>query len=589
MTIYPPSLRSGCYCLARTVCIIPQENGGLALCSYPLRVLRLSTLTTRLLLLCREQRTCEDLAQVIDLPTRRVQTLCEQLRWKGLLEAGPTLPPVTWPGVSIIIPSYNRANQLERCIKSLIGQDYPAQCLELIIVNDASTDETATMLQNLAQQAVAQGLAIQVLHHTSRQGVAKSRNTGAEAAHHDLLAYIDSDCIASPSWLTELVPALQNSHLGAVGGMIRAYERHNMLGCYEDVHSSLFMGTRPQLVRLEGPHTYLPTANLLVRRALLHKLGGFAPLAFGEDVDFCHRLLATGSQIVYLPQGIVYHDYRTTLPAFLSTRISYASSEAALLQRHPTQRRTLLLPPEQAIFATSLIGCIWLFCMRRSPIMNFYDQNRYCHAERSEASRCPSRQTLRCAQGDNALPISVGKIHYHGYLPPAKSTMGKRIPTILFLAALLLTLLGTSTRWRKVQQQNIPLNPLIIFQATLRGHLAYTYHLCRHLTRYYTLPLLATGLLLPPFLLLVLILCSIVISVDYIRLRPHIRLPLYALCSLLDDCAYEVGVVLGCIKYRTWKPMLPIIHINSAYTSTHSGSFTCKLWRTNHLVAGQPP
>src|SRR5260370_3887707 len=44
-------------------------------------------------------------------------------------------------------------------------------------------------------------------------------------------------------------------------------------------------------------------------------------------------------------------------------------------------------------------------------MMNFHDQNRYCHAERSEASRCPSRQTLRCAQGDNALPISVGKIH----------------------------------------------------------------------------------------------------------------------------------------------------------------------------------
>jgi len=532
MTVYPPSLRPGCYCLARTVRIISQENGGLALCSYPLRVLRLSTLTTRLLLHCREQRTCQELAQLIDLPIRRVQTLCEQIRWKGVLEAGPTLPPATWPGVSIIIPSYNRANQLERCIKSLLGLDYTAQCLELIVVDDASTDETATMLQNLAQQAAAQGLAIQVIHHTSQQGVAKSRNTGAEAAHHDLLAYIDSDCVASPGWLTELVPALQDTHLGAVGGMIRAYERHSMLGRYEDERSSLFMGTRPQQVRLEGPHTYLPTANLLVRRALLHELSGFAPLTFGEDVDFCHRLLATGSQIVYLPQGIVYHDYRTTLRAFLSTRISYASSEAALLQRHPTQRRTLLLPPEQATFAGSLIGGLWLSTI---------------------SFRWGSQRSLRSVFQYFAPTADL--------LTPGKYTIGKRTPTILFLAALLLTLLGTSTRWRKVQQQNIPLNPLIIFQATLRGHLAYTYHLCRHLTRYYTLPLLATGLLLPPFLPLVLILCSIVISVDYIRLQPGIGLPEYALCSLLDDCAYEVGIVLGCIKYRTWKPLLPIIHI----------------------------
>jgi len=129
------------------------------------------------------------------------------------------------------------------------------------------------------------------------------------------------------------------------------------------------------------------------------------------------------------------------------------------------------------------------------------------------------------------------------------------------LGGLLLTLYGTYTRWRKVQQQNIPLNPLIIFQATLRGHLAYTYHLCRHLTRYYTLPLLATGLLLPPLLLLVLILCSIVISVDYMRLRPCMSLPEYVLCSLLDDSAYEIGVLLSCIKYRTWKPLLPFLHI----------------------------
>ena len=522
------------YRLAETVRIIPQENGGLALCSYPLRVLRLSKLTTRLLLQCREQRTCEELAQLVDLPTNRVQTLCEQLRWKELLDTSTMLPAPSWPCISIIIPSHNRVYQLERCLKSLLGLDYPAQCLELIIVDDASADETATMLQHLTQQTVAQGLAIQTIHHTSQQGVARSRNTGAEAAHHGLLAYIDSDCLASPLWLAELVPTLQDTHIGAVGGMIRAYERHSMLGRYEDARSSLYLGTRPQQVRLEGPLTYLPTANLLVRRALWYRLGGFAPLTFGEDVDFCHRLLATGSQMVYLPQGNVYHDYRTSLRAFLSTRISYASSEAALLQRHPTQRRTLLLPPEQATFAALVIGGLWLstisFGARRGP-----------------------QRSLRSAFQSLVPTADLSAL--------GKSTIGKRAPTILFLLSLLLILLGTCTRQRKLQQQNIPLNPLIIFQATLRGHLAYTYHLCRHLTRYYTLPLLATGLLLPPLLLLVLILCSVVISVDYARLQPHMSLSEYILCSLLDDCAYEVGVVLGCIKYRTWKPLLPIIHI----------------------------
>ncbi|MEO8971741.1 MAG: hypothetical protein ABI406_09100, partial [Ktedonobacteraceae bacterium] len=84
-------------------------------------------------------------------------------------------------------------------------------------------------------------------------------------------------------------------------------------------------------------------------------------------------------------------------------------------------------------------------------------------------------------------------------------------------------------------------------------------HLCRHLTRYYTLPMLAISILLPPLLLLVLILCGIVIAVDYARLRPEMDFGRYTLWSILDDCAYEVGVVRGCIKHRTWKPLVPVL------------------------------
>jgi len=59
--------------------------------------------------------------------------------------------------------------------------------------------------------------------------------------------------------------------------------------------------------------------------------------------------------------------------------------------------------------------------------------------------------------------------------------------------------------------------------------------------------------------MLTAILCSIVISVDYARLQPDMSLGRYALCSLLDDCAYEIGVLIGCIKQKTWKPLLPVI------------------------------
>src|SRR6266702_513626 len=356
------------------------------------------------------------------------------------------------------------------------------------------------MLRRMAREAAALGLETRVLCHKQRQGVGISRNTGAEAARHDLIAYLDSDCVASPGWLRELVPAFQDERVAAVGGMIRANDRKSLLGRYEDVHSSLFMGMQPQLVHLEGPLTYLPTANMLLRRAAWQQLSGFAPMTQGEDVDFCRRLLISGASIRYLPQGVVYHDYRTTLGAFLRIRFAYASAEAHLLQRHPTERRILLLPPEQATFAGALIVGGWSIFWR--------------------------------------------------YFRPGM---------ISLLLALFLILFGARKRLQKVRAQRVSIGFLAVFKATLRGHLAYTYLLSRHLTRYYTLPLLVVSLLIPPLLLLTCLLCGIVIGIDYWRLRPEMGLGWYALFSVLDDCAYEVGVVWGCVKHRTWKPLVPVI------------------------------
>jgi mycofactocin glycosyltransferase len=538
-------LQPGHYRLLPGIRILPQDESAVALCDYPLRLVRLSPVTARLLSLCTEEHTCEQIAQAINIPVKRVETLCDQLRWKGLLEAGSTLLPPIWPKISIVIPAYNRARELERCLRSLFMLDYPAHFLDIIVIDDASTDETCSMLRCMVQEAAARGLETRVVCHKQRQGVGISRNTGAEAALHDLIAYLDSDCVAAPGWLRELVPAFQDERVAAVGGMIRAYDRKSLLGRYEDVRSSLFMGMQPQQVRLEGPLTYLPTANMLLRRTAWQQLSGFAPMTQGEDVDFCRRLLMSGASMHYLPHGIVYHDYRTTLSAFLHIRFAYASAEAPLLQRHPTERRILLLPPEQAAFAGALIVGAWsIFWRYFRPSMRGGDQD--VGATLAVALGGGTRTGARGTGRGQASPLHVlGK--------------GDFATLLSLLFALFLTLFGARKRLQKVRAQRVPIGFLAVFKATLRGHLAYTYLLCRHLTRYYTLPLLVVSLLVPPLLLLTCLLCGIVIGVDYWRLRPEMGLGWYALCSLLDDCAYEVGVVWGCIKYRTWKPLLPVI------------------------------
>ena len=536
-------LNVGCYRLAANVCLTQTETGRrVALCDYPLRVVPLHPIQARLLTLCTSERSCEELATLLAIPLKRVEALCDALRWKSLLEAGPVAFPTTWPSLSIIIPSYNRANELARCLRTLFLLEYSHALLEIIVVNDASTDETTTELHALAQEAETHGIELRSVRHVQRHGVAICRNTGAEAAKHDLIAYIDSDCVASPTWLTELVPLFQDTRIAAVGGMIRSYERRNLLGRYEDTCSSLYMGAREQQVRLEGPLTYLPTANFLVRRATWQQLGGFAPLTQGEDVDFCRRILQSSAHIRYVPQGVVYHDYRTTLAAFLKIRAAYATAEAALLQRHPTERRILVLPPEQATFASIVLGGLW------SVLLLFL------------SSKCNLSKVLLIRH------IGVRMRHVGvRFIAPKHKRSDVRSPLIpLFiistlLAALSLTLFNTRNRHKKVRQQHIPMPFITVFKATLRGNLAYTYHLCRHLTRYYTLPLLLIGLLFLPLVILIALMLCIVVSVDYWRLKPSMNWIAYAVCAILSDCAYEIGIVQGCVKYRTWKPLVPIV------------------------------
>ncbi len=546
----------GCYRLASNVKLTQTKDGGIvALCDYPLRVIPLNPTLARLLSLCSEERTCEQLAQLMHQPLKRIEALCDQLRWKSLLEAGPVAAPTTWPPISIVIPSYNRAKKLERCLRTLFSLDYPHSLIEILVVDDASTDNTLSMLYQLVHEAKTHDIQLRSIRHIQQQGVAYSRNTGAEAATHDLIAYIDSDCVASSTWLTELVPLFQNSCIAAVGGMIRGYNRQSMLGRYEDTCSSLYMGTRPQQVRLEGPLTYLPTANLLIRRSIWQQLNGFAPLTQGEDVDFCRRILLTGAHIRYIPQGIIYHDYRTTLPSFLKIRVAYASAEAALLQRHPTERRILVLPPEQATFAGLVLGGLWgmlyfLLFLEKKRLLRHYGRGRPI-----ESSELVAPLTVRVGGMTGACPchaLSAPIVSQPPFTLPF-SSLGTLISTLL------LTFLGTRNRLQKVRQQHVPIGITTVFNATLRGNLAYTYHLCRHLTRYYTLPLLLLGGIFFPLIILIAIMLCVVISVDYWRLKPSMSLVEYAFCAMLNDCAYEVGVVQGCIKHRIWKPLVPIV------------------------------
>jgi mycofactocin system glycosyltransferase len=334
------------YRLAPGIDIAEQGDGGLLVATRPLRLVQLNKPLLRLVRrLQHESVTPASAAE---------ETALERLAKRGFVssEYAP-LAESELPQVSIIIPVKDRPVDLRLCLESLAALDYPQERLEIIVVDDGSSDNTPQVACELGARLVHSG--------AIGGGPAAARNRGAQAAQGEILAFIDSDCTASAAWLRELLPAFSAPQVAAVGGWVDGMHHAAPLDRYEAVMSSLNLGRRAMSGGAGGDTFYLPSCNLLLRRIAFAAAGGFrAELHVGEDVDLTWRLRDAGHSIVYLPQGSVCHAHRSRLWPFMQRRFDYGTSEGMLQQLHPVRGKKMLLPPlltaVLGLLAAALVG-----------------------------------------------------------------------------------------------------------------------------------------------------------------------------------------------------------------------------------------
>ena len=298
--------------------------------------------------------------EIPHIPIERIESFMTGLVRKGFLmqEGISYLDSDSYPTVTIVIPVRNRPREIANCLNSLARIDYPPEKIEIIVVDDASTDATPDVARWFSK--------VRLLVQPEHRQAACCRNLGAHQAKGDLLAFVDSDCTTDPLWLKTLVPVFRNPAVGAVGGLVDAASEQNRLDRYEMVKSALKMGV---WFKESGPKErffYVPACNLLVRRDLFLRLGGFEEsLHVGEDVDFCWRLEDQGATLEYRPEGRVFHRHRNRLGAFFRRRFEYGTSEPLLQTLHPDRIKTLYLPPAETLFWVALI----LSLLLRFPLL----------------------------------------------------------------------------------------------------------------------------------------------------------------------------------------------------------------------------
>ncbi len=271
-----------------------------------------------------------------------VELFLNDLFRKGFLEQEGFSTLSDHPFVSVIIPVRNRPLEIEACLRSLDEVVYPPERLEIIVVDDASTDQTPETISRFP---------VHLIPLKENKQASYCRNLAARKARGDILAFIDSDCLAEPLWLQELIPAFKDPSLGVVGGRVDSYFVESYLDRYEQVKSSLIVGFRAKRSLNRERSFYVPSCNLLARRDLFLKLGGFKEELFvGEDVDFCWRIQDAGHHVEFRPAGRVYHRHRNRLRHFCARRFDYGTSESLLQQLHPERRKQMVFSPGASLF-----------------------------------------------------------------------------------------------------------------------------------------------------------------------------------------------------------------------------------------------
>lgn len=226
------------------------------------------------------------------------------------------------PRVSLVIPTYNRARSLRRLLSSLAGIKEPVGGMEVIVVNDGSADDTASVAAQAGVGCITQ----------SNMGRARARDRGWRASRGEIVVFLDDDVVPETDAIDRMVQALDIAD--GVGARILPMSRTSLIAHYmhvDGIVNHYAIGARA---------LWLITAAAAFRRSALERVNGF-DLTYhqaGEDVDLTLRLVEAGGRIRVEPRAVVYHDHRSQVKELWSTCTRYGRAYNTLAARHPVHR-----------------------------------------------------------------------------------------------------------------------------------------------------------------------------------------------------------------------------------------------------------
>lgn len=258
---------------------------------------------------------------------------------------------------SLIIPVYNRPNEVDELLQSLLDQRF--KDFEVIVVEDGSSVPCTAVIEKYAWL-------LPVRYFTKpNSGPGQTRNYGAERSNGEYLIVLDSDCILPPGYLEAVEEELNREPADAFGGPDRAHESFSDVQKAINYAMTSFFTTGGIRGGKKKMDKFYPRSfNMGIKADVYRALGGFSKMRFGEDIDFSIRIFKGGYRCRLFPGAWVWHKRRTDLKKFFKQVHNSGIARINLYKKYPESLKLVHMLP--AVFTVGVmlvllasLACPW--------------------------------------------------------------------------------------------------------------------------------------------------------------------------------------------------------------------------------------
>lgn len=254
-----------------------------------------------------------------------------------------------YPLVTVVVTAYNAERTLRKCLGSIMNLEYPRDKLEIIVVDDGSTDNSPNIVKEYPVNYIQK----------NHGGYPSAMNTGIKNAHGNVNVIIDSDIIVAKDWLIKVLEEFTDSEVGIVGGYIATVKTKSFwsrLAGYE-------LEDRYHKIKSKYVN-YLSTTCTAYRKEIFNDVGFFdEKLRRDSDEDFTHRAFKARWKIVLRKDAVCFHEWKSSFWSYFKQQLNEARYALTIFRKSPD-----LLRGKQVHPPSLYIPLILTFSLFLSPL-----------------------------------------------------------------------------------------------------------------------------------------------------------------------------------------------------------------------------